>query len=335
MTYWIDGLETTVSIINDIFPTTPCVIGGISATVMADILSKRFPHIRIFSGPVINNNSVFQTIHPDCVPLSTNGWQPSLVDAYRSIDTLSHGPILSSLGCPMKCSYCASSLLQPRFHFRPHATILHEIETVLKLHTITDFAFFDDALLYQPEKHIMPLLTAIIRTGYRINLHAPNGLHIRWIDTELLQLMKKCGFITLRFGYESSDIRYQKETNAKTSRKLLETKIHCMLSAGFKPREIGIYVMGGLPGQSVSGMQEEVRFVASLNVPVKPVFLAPVPETGLFNYYVKEYPQLQYDPLFHNDTFFITQLPHWGIVAVEEIKSMVRELNQKIAPTES
>jgi len=330
MTYWIEGLVNTVNKTTDIFPDIPIIIGGTSATLIPEIIKRKLPDVEIYSGPL--SESFIELINKKkvCGELSLNNWEPTLIDAFQIIDKHFHGPVFTSFGCPYRCAYCASPYLNNAFQIRLHNTVIRETSYLIGQSGITDFAFYDDALLYQPEKNFLPLAERINCLDGNIRLHAPNGLHIRWIDEAILDAMKKCGFVTLRFGYESGDIRHRKETSAKTSRKMLAEKISIIKSAGFNPSDIGIYIMGGFPDQKVDDFLEELSFVSSLRVEVKPVFLSPVPHTPLFDYYAEYYPQLTQEPLFHNDLFFITQLPGWSYQTIEEVKSIARELNKKI-----
>lgn len=327
MTYWIEGVVETVKIIQYVFPNTPIIIGGISASLMPEILKKKLPGVTIFSGSLSGHINKLKDSHPLLGNLSLHGWKPTFIDAFKLINNHYHGPVLTSLGCPFHCSYCASSHLQSKFQIRPNTTVINEMKHLIEHSAVTDFAFYDDALLYLSGKNFLPLAKAIAQLDNKLRLHVPNGLHIRWLDAEVLEAMRKCGFITLRFGYESSSRKYLKETNAKTSRTQLCEKLNLIKSAGFKSKDIGIYVMGGLPNQTVEDVLEELSFVASLDVKVKPVFLSPVPHTKLFEHYARTFPQLQKEPLSHNDTFFITQLPGWSYSAIEEIKKKAQEYN--------
>ena len=330
MTYWIEGLVNTVNKTKDIFSDVPIIIGGTSATLIPEILKRTLPDVELFSGPLSESFTEFINQKEIDNKLSLNKWEPTLVDAFQLINPHYHGPVFTSFGCPFRCAYCASPFLNSGFIIRSHNTIIKEISYMIDQSGVTDFAFYDDALLYQPEKNFLPLAEEISRLYRNTRLHAPNGLHIRWIDDAILETMKKCGFVTLRFGYESGDIKHQKEISAKTSRKQIAQKINIIKSAGFKSNDIGIYVMGGLPNQKVEDLLEELSFIASLNVKVKPVFLSPVPHTPLFEYYAESFPQLRHEPLSHNDIFFITQLPGWDYSVIEEVKSRARELNKKI-----
>lgn len=327
MTYWFLGLAETIEETKLYFPEVPIIIGGISATLIPEIIENRFSDVIVFPGQLMDNIKLFSSLHPILHSITDKKWQPSLIEAFKTIKNHVHGPVLAAIGCPLRCAYCASSLLQKKYFFRPISTIINEIKYCIDHFGVTNFAFCDDALLYQPEKYFLPLAKEIARLDSSIQLHAPNGLHIRWLTRQVLVAMQSCGFITLRFGFEAGSIKYKKETNAKTTRKEVAEKIKLITDSGFKSRDIGVYVMGGLPDQTRDDMLEDIDFIGSLGAKVKPVFLSPVPGTKLFIHYIRDFPELETDPLFHNDTFFITQLPGWNFSIVDEVKKVARNYN--------
>jgi radical SAM superfamily enzyme YgiQ (UPF0313 family) len=166
--------------------------------------------------------------------------------------------------------------------------------------------------------------------GIRAQFHTPNGMHIKWLSPEALAIMRQSGFRTLRFGYESGDNRYRADTNEKVSKKELEEKVACIMKSGFTGNEVGVYVMAGLANQSPEDVLLDMEFVASQGVKVKPVFLSPVPHTRLFEHYAVQYPQLKTDPLFHNDSFFVAQLPGWDYAAMQQIIDISKKHNSNL-----
>ncbi len=329
MTYWIEGLVSTVNKAKEIFPAVPIIIGGTSATLIPEIIKRKLPDVETFSGPLSESFIEFINQKETGGKLSLYNWKPTLVDAFQMMKRHYHGPVFTSFGCPFRCAYCASPYLNNTFQTRPQNTVINEMSYLIDQSGVTDFAFYDDALLYHPKKNFIPFAEKISRLNNKIRLHTPNGLHIRWINSNILEAMQRCNLTTLRFGYESGDVKYQKEISAKTSRKQVAQKINLIKSAGFKSKDIGIYVMGGLPDQRAEDLLEELSFIASLNVKVKPVFLSPVPHTPVFEYYAVSFPQLRHEPLFHNDIFFITQLPGWDYSVLKEIKNKAREFNKE------
>jgi len=317
MTYWLPGVIFTVKTVAAAYPDVPTVIGGIAARLMPQAMAAMLPHHIMVNPPVLGSGTFI--VHPSLPPLAIKkplSLRPGLEMLLRPL----HGPILTSLGCPMGCSYCASALLQGPFHRRQQETVMAETAFLAGKYGVEDFAFYDDALLYDPDDRVFPLLDAFIHLPNPIRLHAPNGLHLRYINDQLALKMKTAGFTTLRFGYESGAALHAGDTSGKSSREEARTGIASLLNAGFKGSGIGIYVMAGLPNQLPGQVLEEIDFLLSLGVKPKPVWFSPVPGTRLFDHYAHKFPRLKTDPLWHNDVFFITQLPGWSWDAVEKVR---------------
>jgi len=321
MTYWFQGLDETLSILNEFFKGIPIFVGGISAILIPEIIRKKHEHIHVCSSLIDLANHI-----PLTFPHSRSGYGISMVPGLKKATPLRHGPLLSSLGCPMRCTYCASPIITSRYHTRNKATIIDEI-THLRKQGVKNFSLYDDAFLYRPQSHFVPLMEDILRTHEGLHFHTPNGLHLNWISPHISHFLKNAGFETLRFGFESSNSNQSKETGNKISRRQTEKKVSLLLKTGFLKHQIGIYIMGGLPSQTPHEMIQDIAFIHGLGVQAKPVFLSPVPGTPIFNYYAKKFPELTADPLWHNDSFFITRIPAWSVSAVQEIRDITHRGN--------
>jgi hypothetical protein len=203
----------------------------------------------------------------------------------------------------------------------------------MKKYSVTDFAFYDDAILYNYRTHFLPFAQEITALNSDIRFHVPNGLHVRWINKYVLKAMKSSGITTLRFGFETSryNEKYSDETDGKAPRRILSTKIKLIQSFGYDSDDIGVYVMAGLPEQTMQDVLSDLDFVASLGIQVKPVFLSPVPFTPCFRYYSKIIPDIVTQPLIHNDTFFITLLKEWDYTKIDFIKKRAQKYNSNLS----
>jgi hypothetical protein len=328
MTYWIDGVREAVKLCRECFPATPILLGGIAVRLMPDFYRQAFPATHLSTESIIDSSSL--TL-PGGLRLSTASWTPSIADGIGMERHVFHGPVLATLGCPHSCSYCASSILQPRFRLRPVRLVADEIEYMHERFGARQYAFYDDALLYRPERCCIPLLHELISRNVDVAFHVPNGLHIRWITPEIGSLMKQAGFVTLRFGYESTGERFQSDISSKASRRQASDAIATVSSCGFSKKDIGVYVMGGFFNQAPAEMIEEMRFIGSLGVLVKPVFYSPVPGTAMFRKYAARFPALRSDPYRHNDHYFTAHLPGWGVETIASIRTTARRLNQRVS----
>jgi radical SAM superfamily enzyme YgiQ (UPF0313 family) len=186
--------------------------------------------------------------------------------------------------------------------------VADEIEYWTTQFQVNNIAFDDDALLIESSKHFIPLMKEVIRRGIPCNFHTPNALHIRGIDQEVAGLLFKCGFKTIRLGFETSVEKSQIETGGKVTNKELKRAIRCLKRAGYSGKEIGVYVMAGLPGQRAGEARESVAYVKEAGA--KPVLVeySPIPHTPLFEEAKKFSPfDLENEPLFHNNTIFPCQ----------------------------
>ena len=327
MTYWLPGLVETVVCTAEYFPGVPIVVGGIAAQLIPNAIKRALPDVAIYAKTLFDQQSLTQSGIPFLRDLRIGGWTQSLIPGFASQPHLHHSPLLGSLGCPMACSYCASKTLQSTFVCRSPSQIIDELRYCTDTFGVHDCALYDDAFLYRPQSHCIPLLKAIIDSNLHLSLHAPNGLHAKWLTPEILEYMARAGFATLRLGYESGDIRFRTDTSAKASQTELAAAVKRIQSAGFEKSTTGVYVLAGLDCQTPDDVLRDIEFVASLGVQVKPVFLSPVPHTTLFEKYSVTHPRIMDDPLYHNDSFFITQLSGWNAELVQQCMDTAKKCN--------
>jgi len=328
MTYWLNGVNETIRQVREAYPKTPIAVGGIGAALFGDYICS-YHHSDVF---VVDKEINIAGIELSPRMFKQSEQNISLLDGLKLVEKSRHGPVLSALGCPLSCEYCASKLLQPDFFIRPVKQVSEEIRFMVNERGVRDFAFYDDALLAEPQKTVIPLANELGSLKSELRFHTPNGLHLKYVNREILDCFKALNTATLRFGYESSVKRYRRATGQKISQDILKEKAALLNDAGLL-QICAAYVMAGLPDQTVEDVFDEIDTVNSLGLQAKPVFVSPVPKTAMFKYYSKRYPQITADPLWHNDTFFITKLEGWNEEAVNKVKKRCKETASTLFPT--
>jgi hypothetical protein len=288
-------------------------------------------HTHVFNGSLFDKTALAGSAIPLLSAMNNLPKQASMLPALGLLTAAFHGPAITSLGCPLSCTYCASRTLFSDYRPRPPNTVAEEIEYMVSHFAVRNFAFYDDALLYRAEEHLLPFLKHLGASGISAHFHVPNGMHVRWITPRVLDIMINSGFSTLRLGYESGSAENSRHTVGKTTYDQLAEKISLIRRAGFSGGDVGVYVMAGLPGETPENVASEIDSVSYLGVKAKPVFLSPVPTTPLFHYYAKQFPEIETDPLWHNDSFFITRLPGWDGAAVQEIIDRAKKHNAELS----
>lgn len=307
MSYWAGGVAETIAAIRRVWPQAPVIVGGIYASLWP-------AHARQCSGADEVITGAAETLMAGLVARHTGyvadaGIDPGDMDSYPrpALDLqeiVGFVPLLTGKGCPFNCPYCASSRLNPLTLRRRPEAVVEELRYWHKDFGVTDVVFYDDALLADPEAHARPLLEAIAASGLRLRFHTPNALHLRFIDSPIAALMKRCGFATIRLGLESGATGPQR-LDAKVGRGEFARAVGHLRAAGFDGRQIGVYLMAGLPGQDFGQLEQDIAAVKAAGVSPILTHYTPIPGTGLWEAAkaASRY-DLQSDPVFTNNAIW-------------------------------
>jgi len=296
MTYWYPGVTWAINLIKKVFPKTPVMLGGIYPRLCPD-------HAELSGADMVQTN-----------PLPLKFEKPAM-DLYKNPG---YAVTLTSLGCPLRCKYCASSILWPKHSKRNIENIISEIQWQQSLGNIEDVAFYDDALLVGKEKHFYPLCDRLKETLPSLRYHTPNGLHVRLIDKTCAQHLKRTGFKTIRLSLEGIDEALRQADSAKADEVSFAHAIENLLSAGFKNEDLETYILIGIPGQTIKDIEKTIAFAHSLGVKVKTAQFSPIPYTPLFEKAAQIAPGIEEEPLLHNNTVFCTYISN--IMTPEELQ---------------
>jgi radical SAM superfamily enzyme YgiQ (UPF0313 family) len=309
MTYWYPGVQEVIRMAREIHPGTPVLLGGIYARLCREHALRKSGAHEVLSAADTPDFSMLQValgkfgLHSE--PLS----QPFLYPSYDLLHGLDYVCIQTSSGCPFRCHYCASRFLNPEFTSRDPYEVLEEILFWQTNRGVEDFAFYDDALLVGFESHLRVLLEQVVKVKRRIRFHTPNALHVREITPCVANLLFASGFKTIRLGLETSDTGLHQDLDRKVSSGDFEKAVKNLALAGFDKRDIGAYILAGLPAQSVESVVGSVEYVVRAGATPYIAEYSPIPHTPLWDRAVScsEY-DLVSEPLLHNNTL----LPCWN-----------------------
>ena len=320
MTYWYPGVVEVCSLVKDLFPGVPVIVGGIYASLLPE-------HCEASTGAIAAPGEAGISVPPLLTRLGLPVPEGSPEDFIPRPDIAVQrgaGVLRLNRGCPFACRYCASRAITPRFKpgsaDRTYAEFTHLYSRGLRC-----FAFYDDALLYEKEKTLFRFLEKIIRENIRADFYMPNACHVEYMDDETAGLLYRAGFKEARLGFESVSKEFQNEQGVKYSETGLLRAVKALKAAGFKGDKIMLYILAGLPEQEARETEESVRFALSLGV--KPVIaeFSPVPGSSLWDKAVeKSCLPLKEEPLFHNNSLFAMEWEGFTKADMERLKRLSR-----------
>lgn len=325
MTYWYPGPFMAIEMAKGAFPDVPVILGGIYAALCYEHAKKLSGADYVIKAGDINKIADFLD---RLTGRKSNSEEKEAPDRYPMFDLLGKIDtvcLLTSRGCPYSCLYCASPLLSPGFTFKDPLLVADEIEYWHEKKGVKDFAFYDDALLYKPDEHLIPILKEILQRNIKCNLHAPNGLHFRGMTSSLASLMRKAGFRTIRWGLETSDVKRQLSSGGKITNEEFKEAVGHLKEAGFPAGDIGVYILAGLPFQKKEDVIKTIRFVKESGA--RPVITeySPIPGTKLFDDAIRasKFP-VRDEPLVHNNTIVPCQWEGLTYKDMDDLKLMTR-----------
>ena len=196
------------------------------------------------------------------------------VDGARSFS------ILTSRGCPYRCTFCSQSIMPIKWRSRSPESVLAEWKHLVEDMGAQEIGVLDDSANIRV-KRLEELASSLIEQ--KLN-HVPwifvNGIRANLASKELLSLLKHAGLKRTAFGVESGDPEILRSIDKKVD--------HDTIRQAFKnAKEIGLetiaFMIIGLPGETRETMQRTIDFAIELD-PVIANFsmMTPYPGTKVY-----------------------------------------------------
>lgn len=268
LTYWYPGVKEVIDDVRAICPKSKIVLGGFYATACPE-------HAQSLGPDLVIEGSRFDPLWNLFGDAPESGLRRPAWYLYPALKT---AVIKLTQGCPFKCSYCFVPQSQVPFAARPLGECFDEFDQLIRLGA-DNIAFYDDSLLYQPERILFPFLDAVTEHKSGVRFHTPNALHARFMSADCAKRMVQAGVSTFYLGFESRSSDFHSQTGSKVVSDELAAAVENLRSAGVRPDRITAYEMLGHPRFGVQQLEDSMRFVNSLGVRLQLSDFSPIPNT--------------------------------------------------------
>jgi len=207
--------------------------------------------------------------------------------------------VLTSRGCPYKCSFCFKGIVGRTYRQRSPENIVAELRHLMDKYGARNFYFMDDLFTINVKR-----LEAIL--DYFIE----QKLDVRWrclarvdrVNPHLLKKMHQAGCRQIHFGIESGNEEILKKTAKHIDLSQVRQAIEWTEEAGIMSK--GYFILG-LPGDNEKTMNETIEFAASLRLSEAMFSIAtPMPGTELWEELVRRNPETAYNADFTNSYYY-------------------------------
>jgi anaerobic magnesium-protoporphyrin IX monomethyl ester cyclase len=294
---WLHDLS---KITKQIQPDIPIIAGGASATLSYDELTNEIPYIdaicysegEIAVCELLDSNSINDSFTNDPWYTKEKTKKPKVLAVdhldevinldYETVDVASYSMkesfspycsyrdekdvkqffLVTSRGCPFKCTFCSEPALHgANMRYSSVDEIEKHVAMLVDKYGANVITFYDDQLIMNVPR-AKELFRRLIK--YNLRLEAPNGVTAVFIDDEMAELMEEAGFDSISLAIESgSDYVLRNIINKplrlpklrKVIRSLRKTKIFIQ----------GFFVIG-MPGEKDEHRKESYDLVKELDL---------------------------------------------------------------------
>jgi radical SAM superfamily enzyme YgiQ (UPF0313 family) len=186
--------------------------------------------------------------------------------------------VLSSRGCPFRCSFCCSHVLWGhRVRFRSSTNILDEVEELVRDWNIQFLKFADDTFTANKER-IIEFCRLKNERGLKIRFGA--NAHVNTMDGDMLKYLAESGCRELWYGVESGSPRILKEMHKNTDIKRIKDVFKLTHDYGIKTRA---YIVLGMPSETTEDIDMTERLLDEIQPDIVGfTLLAPFPSNEYF-----------------------------------------------------
>ncbi len=186
----------------------------------------------------------------------------NLQPATDAVDGSKSFSVMTSRGCPYRCTFCSQSIMPIKWRARSPESVLAEWQHLVHNLGAQEIGVLDDSANIQVNR-----LERIADLFIEHNLnHVPwifvNGIRANLATKELLAKLKKAGLKRVAFGVESGDpdvlLSIDKKIDHDTIRRAFKN------AKAVKLETMGFFIIG-LPGENEASMERTIKFACEVD----------------------------------------------------------------------
>ncbi len=211
---------------------------------------------------------------PDRGLLNMKLYRPS-VSYYRRLPAYT---IITTRGCPYRCTFCATAKTGYRMHSVPR--VIEEMRILVEDYGAKEILIRDDTFTLN-RKRTLELCDAIIAAGFHKKVTWDCITRVNLVDKELLMKMKEAGCWGMHFGVEGGTQKLIDTIHKDTTLEVIRTAFQLCREVGIETRG---YFMVGMPGSTPEDDLETIAFAKEVDPDWAQFTIAtPYPGTQLFD----------------------------------------------------
>jgi radical SAM superfamily enzyme YgiQ (UPF0313 family) len=186
----------------------------------------------------------------------------SLQPATDSVDGSRSFSVMTSRGCPYRCTYCSQSIMPVKWRARSAENVLAEWRHLVRDRGAQEIGVLDDSANIRVDR-LLALSDLLLAEGLnQVPWIFVNGIRANLASRELLARMKAAGLKRTAFGVETGDPEMLVRIDKKIDHDTIRQAFANAKAVGIET--IGFFIIG-LPGDTRETMQRTIDFAIELD----------------------------------------------------------------------
>jgi anaerobic magnesium-protoporphyrin IX monomethyl ester cyclase len=212
--------------------------------------------------------------------------------------------IITSRGCPGRCTFCDKSVWEKSFRLRSAKNVVDELEILVNKYGIREILFVDDTFTAD-KKRIYEIFKLTKERNLKFSFSCAS--RINTIDLDLLKFMKKNGCWFIAYGIETGDEDVLKLINKNIKLENVRKVVEMTHDVGISSQ--GYFILGN-PTETMETMDKTIAFAKSLKLD-RMIACLNTPIPGTAQYETKDQYGTVVEPVYSKYNFQVpVYVPH-------------------------
>ncbi|MFH1840206.1 MAG: radical SAM protein [Nanoarchaeota archaeon] len=273
----------TINLVQEYWSNIKIVLGGVHASIAYEQILNKYPKLFVVIGEGektfpellknINDKNNLKKVNGLAFVYNNQLIFTQRRELIRDLESLpfpkhelffkgnrDHAFLISSRGCPFKCSFCCLHTISRRiYRTRSIEGVIKEIDYLInKFPNLKTIEFTDDTLLLNIER-AKNLMKELIKKNYGVKFRC--SARFKPFDLELAKLMEKAGFHTIMFGLETGSRELLKTIHKAITPE--EALLTWKILAKTKINAVPFFIVG-FPGENEETIKESITLIKKM-----------------------------------------------------------------------
>ena len=182
--------------------------------------------------------------------------------------------LITSRGCPWKCTYCSSHVtMGRRYRFLSADYVVAEFEELYKKYNVKNIVIWDDLFTFRHDR-VYEICNQLINKGIKVNWSCMSRTDR--MEPDIARIMRKAGCRMISFGIESGNEGTLARIRKNVKLDVVEKAIESCRKAGIRTQ--GSFILG-FPWETTDEMEDTIRFALKSKLEIA-IFFSFTPYPG-------------------------------------------------------